>query len=691
MTRVVRLALGLGLAGAGLAGPGFAPRLGSAEAVSRPSILLVTLDTTRADHVGGAASATPNLDRLAARGTRFARALAPAPLTLPSHASLLTGLDPPHHGVRDNGLGSLPKDLPTLATVLSARGYATGAVVASRILDRRFGLDRGFATYDDRMTAEQTGEQGYPERDAAAVTASALRWLSQRRSAAPFFLWVHYYDPHAPYAAPGSDAAAPAATRYRDEVRFVDSQIGRLLAGLPVPSERLLVAAVGDHGEMLGEHGERDHGIFLYAGSLDVPLLLAGPRVPRGKVVEATVPARALAATLLQIAGGAEPAFGEPLTGLGLPARDDRPVYSETFLPATAYGWSPLRAVTHRRLRLVEAPTPELYDLDADPREVHNLANERAGEVARLRELLRQIDRAEPAREAAAVVPDAAVSEALRSLGYLSGASAPAPVARAGRIDPKDGMLLLAEFDQAKAFLEEGRYVEARTRLESLVRRNPENVPFLSRLAEAEAATGRRAAAIATLRAALQLNPALDFLHLHLGEALFELGRLGEARDAYEATLALDPRSARAWMGLGEVALRQGRPEEERLLMQRAVAAGVESALVLSRLAQIEVGRGELAAAEGHAAEAVRLLPDFAPAWWVWGEAAERSGKRGDAATRFRRAVEAGLTTPPALLHLGRLLIQLGRAAEARPYLQQAAGAGGVHGQEARRLLEGLP
>ena len=643
----------------------------AAPTAERPPIVLLTLDTTRDDCVGGAGSGTPNLERLAARGTRFARALSPAPLTLPAHSSLLTGLDPPRHGVRDNGVGALPGDLPTLATVLRARGYSTAAFVSSRVLDRRFGLHRGFETYDDRMTAEQTGEQGYPERDAAAVTESALRWLAGRRS--PYFLWVHYYDPHAPYVAPGSDAAAPPGTRYRDEIRHVDAQVGRLLAGLPGPVERTIVAAVGDHGEMLGEHGERDHGVFLYRGSLDVPLILGGPGVPRGRRVEKTVPTRALAATLLRLSGLEDTtAFGDALPGLGLPSPAEAAVYSETFLPATAYGWSPLKAVTLDQLRYVEAPRPELYDLAADSGESHNLASERPAEVARLRARLQQLDGAGPTREAAAVAPDAAVAEALRSLGYLSGASAPLTVARTGGMDPKDGMPLLSEFERAKALLAAGRVAEARALFEDLVRRSPGNVPFLSRLAEAEAASGRREAALATLRAALQLNPSLDFLRLRLADGCFELGRLGEARAEYAATLAKDPRSARAWMGLGEVALRQGRPEEELSLMRRAVAAGAQSAAVLSRLSQIEAGRGDLAAAEAHAEEAVGLLPDSGPAWWVWGEAAEKSGRPAEAAKRFARAVEEGFETRPALLHLGWLLDGLGRTAEARVYLEQA-------------------
>jgi tetratricopeptide (TPR) repeat protein len=308
-----------------------------------------------------------------------------------------------------------------------------------------------------------------------------------------------------------------------------------------------------------------------------------------------------------------------------------------------------------------------------------------------LRALLQQLERSAPERGAQAVTRDAGVDAALRSLGYLSGASAPSAPRRAGGIDPKDGIALLDEFERAKAALREGRAAEAMTRLEELVRRNPGNVPFLSRLAEAQALSGRREAALATLREAVHWNPTQDLLRVRLADAYFELGQVAEARAEYETTLALNPHAARAWMGLGELALRQGRPQEELSLMRRALAAGVESALVLSRLAQIEAGRGELAAAEEHAREATRLLPEFALGWWVWGETAEKRGQPAEAVKRYARAVEQGLATAPALLQLGRVLQQLGRTAEARVYLAQASRAGGAAGTEARRLLESRP
>ena len=284
--------------------PPAAPNQAPPDRGPRPAnLVLLTLDTTRADRLGSyghRGARTPVLDRLAARGVRYANAWAPTPLTLPSHATLLTGLLPPEHGLRDNGIAVLPAKLPTLATVLAARGYATGAFVSSRVLDARFGLGRGFAVYDDRMAAERVGEYGYPERSAAAVTNAAVKWLAGLGGARPFFLWVHYYDPHAPYE-PLPEFAH--MNPYDAELAAVDREIGRLLAALPGGDRGHVVAAVGDHGESLGEHGERTHGLFLYRSALEVPLIVAVPGASGASAVERPVATQDLAGHLLDLLG----------------------------------------------------------------------------------------------------------------------------------------------------------------------------------------------------------------------------------------------------------------------------------------------------------------------------------------------------------------------------------------------------
>jgi arylsulfatase A-like enzyme/Tfp pilus assembly protein PilF len=638
-------------------------------------LVLLTLDTTRSDHLGAygdRGARTPHLDALAAAGTRWARALTPSPLTLPAHTSLLTGLDPPEHGVRDNGTAVLGGDVPTLASLLAGEGWATAAFVSSRVLDRRFGLARGFGVYDDRMAAEHVGEYGYPERDAEAVTTAALAWLAERPRKQPFFLWVHYYDPHAPYEPPPGFGGPGAEGRYGGEIAWMDHQIGRLLASLPPPGAGgagCLTAAVGDHGEALGEHGERGHGIFLYRASLEVPLILAGPGVAAGRVVEEAVSSRRLAPTVLELLGVAArlPGAGPVLPGAAgggaepPPAPKPEPVFSETRLPATAYGWSPLEALTDGRWRLIAAPRPELYDVAADPGESRNLIGERREVAARLREALVARKKAMGEREAAAPAPDAELEASLRALGYLSGASG-GGARRAGALDPKDGIRLLEDFERGKRLLADGQAEEARAVFESLVRQSRGNVPFLSQLAAATLAAGDGERAVSVYRRAVELNPRLHFLHLNLANAYVRLGRLDEARREYELTLEIEPRSADAWLRLAELANRAGETAEERRLLERAVEAGTASALIFARLGQMEMAAAKpdsAAAAEAHFTEALELAPEWPTAWYLRGR------------LRLDRGETAGARE------------DLGRAAAMAPSSPE--------GREARRLLAAIP
>ena len=369
----------------------------------------------------------------------------------------MTGLNPPEHGVRDNGVSALPADIPTLAAVLAGHGYDTAAFVSSRVLDRRFGLGRGFALYDDAMVAERVGEQGYPERGAEAVTDAALAWASGAPRDRPYFLWVHYYDPHAPYEPPGDWKRASRDERYAGEVAYMDREIGRLLAKLPASPGGRIVAAVGDHGEMLGEHGEKEHGIFVYQSALSVPLILSGPGIPAGRSIGQRVATRALPGTLLVLLGLAAEArpFGPGLAGFlaGAPPAP-APIYSESLLPESAYGWSPLAAATDEKYRFISAPRPELYDLQKDPGEAHNLFASRRQDARALQKVI--LENQAKARSAPPVA-SAELAESLRRLGYLSGSSP----RRGSGMDPKDGIVLLDEFDRAKSLIRDGMPGEA--------------------------------------------------------------------------------------------------------------------------------------------------------------------------------------------------------------------------------------
>lgn len=617
----------------------------------RASLVLVTLDTTRSDHLGcyGARGArTPVIDALAAKGTRYARAISASPLTLPAHSSLMTGLDPPEHGMRDNGFGVLPAGVPTLAEALSAEGYVTAAFVASRVLDHRFGLARGFDHYDDRMAAEDLGEYGYPERDAAKVTSAATAWLAEglrREPDRPYFIWVHYYDPHAPYRPPAPWRGATPETSYAGEIAYVDRELGRLLTALPGRDFGRVVALSGDHGEALGEHGERGHGIFLYRASLEVPLILEGAGVPKGSVVDEVVAARALAPTLLRLLGLRDSAgqFGRPLPGLPVSddARAPMPVYSEALLPASAYGWSPLKAASDERWRLILSPRPELYDFVSDPGELTNRLADRPEVVARLKHGLEAREKSMRPRAAAVARPAPEVAASLRSLGYLSGSSALPDSVVIGGIDPKDGVPMLVELEEAKRDMAAGRTHAALHKLEGLVRRSPGNVPFLGHLARAQFAGGHGDKAVATYRQALERNRDSEFLHLNLAEACFELGRTAEARQEYEEALRLNPRLAKAWLGLAEMAMKEGGGAEERRILSEAVDAGTESAAVFTRLAQLDQAAGALESADRDLRRATELAPGWAAAWLVWGDLAERQGLVSDALERYRRAAIA--------------------------------------------------
>lgn len=592
-----------------------------------PDIILITLDTTRADAVG---KNTPNLDALARSGIRYTRAIAPAPLTLPAHASMLTGLEPPEHGLHDNGTAALPDDVPTIAALLHQRGYATGAFVASRVLDRRFGLARGFDVYDDAMAAEEAGEYGYPERDATAVTNAALAWASRQSAARPMFLWVHYYDAHAPYV-----------DGYAAEVARVDAEVGRLLA--KVRKAKRIVVVSGDHGESLGEHGERTHGVFLYRAVLEVPLFITGA----GKsIVTYAVATKRIAPTIAHLAGAK--AFGDPLPPFGT---SHPPVYSETYLPATAYGWSALRAYTEDRLRFIDAPRVELYDFVSDPAESRNLASDRRRDVFRFRNALKNIKQ----REARTII-DPALAASLRSLGYLGGAST-----RSSNIDPKDGMAMLAEMESIRDQLRIDAHAAA-LRADALVKQSPGNVPFLTLAGEAWLAAGDTARAIRADREAAALNPSLDVLHLNLADAHRAANDIADAEKEYRVALRLNPRLAAASLKLAEL-----KPNEARAILRASVDAGSSSATVLTALAELDDAN-----ADALLAQAVRVAPKWSRAWMRIAERADARGDRTAARNAWRTAAAYAPHDPRPLVGLANSFLATGEKEQAEVYFRRA-------------------
>jgi arylsulfatase A-like enzyme/Flp pilus assembly protein TadD len=578
-------------------------------------VVLVTLDTLRADHVGsyGAARAhTPNLDTIAASGVRFEVAVSPTPLTLPSHASLMTALDPPDHGVRHNAIHRLGSGIPTLAEHFRAAGYATAAFVGALVLDGRFGLDRGFDVYDDAMAGIVSARVGFAERPADRVVDAALAWLDGARDR--FFLWVHFYDPHATYTPPPGFAAAFASRPYAGEIAFADAQLGRLIDEIRRrwPDGGTLLVVTSDHGESLGEHGESTHSYTIYDATQRIPLLMSGPGLPRGRAVTAPVRLVDVAPTLLAFAG-ADPlpnVAGRDLRGL-VEGSDpgERVAYVETLATRLDYGWSPLLGLRTARFKYIRAPRPELYDLQSDPRELTDLAVAKPAVAARLDRLLSE-------RLAASTVPRAdgrltvGLTEAdrarLRSLGYVVSDqnAAPAPVsADVGGPDPKDEIGVLRVLGEAQRDVDAGLLSAALARLAD-VESGGTSVPAAR--AAIAVATGDHALAERDARSVLARQPDRPDVLIILGRALAGQGRLVEARAAFAAAALLDPRSSTAHTFLGRVYERLDRPDAAVAAYAEARRADPAASEPTWRLAVLLLRRGS-------AAEADSVLSDLPP------------------------------------------------------------------------------
>ena len=551
-----------------------------------PSIVLVSIDTLRADHVGayGARTgATPNLDALAAEGVVFENALTPVPVTLPAHASMLTGILPHRHGVRDNGLYRLPTDLPTLAALLAGAGYDTAAVVAAAVLDRQYGLDHGFRRYDDQLG--DPGGLAIPERPAAAVTDAALATAVGLRP--PFFLFVHYYDPHAAYKPPPQWAERFADRPYDGEVAYADAEVGRLRRELVARGlgKNTIFAVSSDHGEGLGEHGEATHGPFLYQTTLHIPLVVAAPgRWPAGRRVKGLVSLVDLAPTLLTLAGRLVPpgldgrdigpsARGEAVTERRLPL--------ESEFALNSYGWAPLVGLTDGALKWIGAPEEELYELAADPGELSNLAVRRPEDMRRLaglwKKAVTQDRRSLPV--AGSETEDAERLARLQSLGYVAGSRAGADD-RKGLPDPKQVIGSLELINEARQLIGERRYDEAIARLERARRDSPRNLSALVLTGVAQLQAGRPQAALAPLRRAAEVAPANADVPFNTGLTFLALGDAVHAEQAFRRTLALAPRYHDAAVNLVSLLLQTDRVAEAEVAFASARQVGLSSALL---------------------------------------------------------------------------------------------------------------
>jgi arylsulfatase A-like enzyme/Tfp pilus assembly protein PilF len=555
----------------------------------RPSVLLVTLDTFRADRLG---AKTPNLTRLAAEGIRFENAQSPVPLTLPAHATILSGLLPLHHGLRNNGAGAFPADKETLATLFAGTGYRTGAFVGAFVLDRRFGLDRGFETYDDDIARDPASDVTLEaERRAGDVVDRAVAWL-RTAEARPSFTWVHLWDAHAPYAPP-----APFEQSYDGEIAYVDAQLGRLLAA--VDRSNTIVVVAGDHGESLGEHGELTHGLLLYQTTLHIPLLIAGPEL-KPRAVREPVSSVDIAPTLATLAGIAMPKgdgrdLADALNDGNAIAEAE--LYAETQYPLT-FGWSELAALRRGNLKLISGPAAEVFDLQRDPRETTNvLTNERRA----FRDFTARLD---ALRATAVAATQATVDEEtkakLASLGYIAPGAA-----TKGAADPKAMAPLFLQFEKALAAKDDAS-------LADLVRRDPANPVFRSTLARFQRERGATKDAVALYRQAVALTPNDADAWYNLGVAAAECCDRNEARQALTTAARLDPKRAATHNALGVLEMEAGEGQAAVRTFQRAIDADARDARGWNNLGNALRALGRIDEAETAYRKATTLAPTYA-------------------------------------------------------------------------------
>jgi arylsulfatase A-like enzyme/cytochrome c-type biogenesis protein CcmH/NrfG len=671
-----------------------------AGAAPRDNVLLVTLDTTRADRIGvygHAAARTPNLDRLARAGARFDACLATAPLTLPSHASLLTGLLPPEHGVRNNGTFVLAERHQTVAGALRGQGYTTAAFVSSFVLDHRYGLGRGFEVYDDAVADEGHEAVDFEAQRRGDRTAEAFgAWLEARRSAGvPFFAWLHLYDPHEPYAPPSPYRESFVNAPYDGEIAFADDVIGSAIARLERLglADRTLVIVVGDHGESLGDHGEETHSMFVYEAALRVPLILWRPgRVAAGRVVTEPVSGIDVAPTILDLVGA--PPLPAPHARSLVPLVEGRSeaapraVYSETLSPQLDMGWAPLRAVRDERFKLIEAPQPELYDLRQDPAERQNLYAAQPQTARALEGALARIAGAGWGAMAE-VALDAEAREKLSALGYVGSKDDPPRTQPQGATDPKDAIATFNDLRHASTALREGRAPEALAIVARVRAHDPGNAFALYIEGSARMQLGRYAEAVERFKAYLALRPRKAQVHHLIALCLLKQGQRDAALGEADAALALEPHLVEARVLRARVLQLEHRLAEAAGELRVAIADDPAKPVLRSTLARILLEAGRPAEARAEYESLLALAPEYAPGLTGLGMLLAASGDGRAAEPHLRKALAVDARQHAARFVLAQILEQTGRGAEAAAEYRRLAEPGTppqIQGLSRRRL-----
>jgi arylsulfatase A-like enzyme/Tfp pilus assembly protein PilF len=642
----------------------------TSSSAAPPNIILITLDTTRADRMGFLGSTlglTPNLDQLAKRGTIFTRAYAVVPLTTASHATILTGIYPELSGVNDFGK-PLPSQIPYLPDLLRSSGYQTAAFVGSLVLDpvggTAPGFDRGFDTYDAGFRIRRRNEDRYQtlERRGGDVVAHAIDWLAHRPSKSkPFFLWVHLYDAHDPYDPPAPYNTKFVKAPYDGEVAYVDACVGKLLNALRAQAlfENSLIAVMADHGEALGQHGEETHGIFLYDETVHVPLLFKMPAasaakqapaadsksaspIPPAHRIETRVSLADITPTILEIAGQPVPEVtqGHSLAKLiSSPSTKtaDSPAYSETDYPHRAFGWSSLRSLRSGKFLFIEAPQQELYDQLADPAAAQNLAAKSPAVAETLSSQVTAFhEKLGSTHPAPATATDAQQAEQLSALGYVATDTAPQSNANSisaapTGVDPKQRIETANLMHDALMEVEDGRYEEAVPHLQRVLATEPQMAVAEMQLGIAYSRLKKPAEALPLLSAAVKRQPDSGIAHYEYGLALFDSGDLQSAAPEFATAVSHAPRWADAHFSLASVYARIDRVPEAMTELETSLALNPNHY-------RANLLRGRILSLQGHAAEA---LDNLLKATQVEPQSVEAHAFLADAYTQLNRPDDA--------------------------------------------------
>jgi arylsulfatase A-like enzyme/Flp pilus assembly protein TadD len=663
------------------------------------NVLLVTLDTTRADRLGcyGYLKAeTPNLDYLAANGVLFLNTYCPVPLTCPSHCSILTGTYPLFHQVRNNGTYTLSPELETLAEALKIKGLKTAAFVSSFTVDSRFGLDQGFDVYDDQLAPDQTFKALTSERKADKVFDSFSRWMD-RNTVQPFFVWIHFFDPHLPYDPPSPYREQFPDDPYDGEIAYMDFYVGKILdklRELGLLSNTLIILA-GDHGEAFGEKQEKGHGIFIYEHTMRVPLIFyAESNLPQGEIIESRVRLIDIMPSILDMLDTSLP---ESIQGTSLlpfiegKNKDDLSSYIESYYPRENFGWSELLGLIDGEWKYIKAPHEELYNLKQDPQEEKNLIQEERKIVQEKRDKLEDIIQSSVSPLVAGKRKlSAEERNRLRSLGYIAASEGPS---QGDFPDPKDRIEELLLIQQAEAYEVEDRIEEAAAIYEKIIDLRPNVATSYVNLALMKARMMKLDETIQILEQGIEKIPDSEVLLSRLGHTFMAVGRLKKALEAFDRVLKNNPRHFDALLGSAWMFDLMGQKEDALAYYQKALAIEPENKFGRKNYALSLATSGNLNQAIEIYKDLKRDFPDDYEIYQDLGIAYGHMGEVHQAIENLEMAI--GLhPTPVAYFNLAVAKKKLGRIEEAaryiRLYLENPEGESEESIQSARAELEKL-